>query len=151
MCIFALSASLPSIASTKADSAVVLAASASAADVQRALAAAELASRLDPLSDAGLRVEATIAQRQGQLPQARAYLLSAVKRDPSDAAAWGQLMQLEFFLGDVRDAVRAATRVMELDPMRQDGASLARLIAEVATLSLTPPKDSPTAQPLAGR
>lgn len=147
-CIFALSGVLPSLAASKADSALVGAASSSPAALDNALASAVLASQLDPLSDAGLRVQATIAMQQGQPQLARSYLRQAVRRDPSDGTAWGQLAFLELSAGNVRDGALAATRVLELDPQRQGAASFARTIAEEVDLFATPPKASATAQPL---
>ena len=70
---FALSAALPkSWSASKAAGALVAASSASPTALNNAQASARLASDLDPLSDAGLRVEATIALHRGRLAPARA-------------------------------------------------------------------------------
>ncbi len=66
LCIFAISVVLPSLAASKASTALVEAASDSPTTVASAEADAKLAASLDPLSDAGPRVEATIAVRDGQ-------------------------------------------------------------------------------------
>lgn len=89
LCLYVISSALPSLAQTKADSALVAAADPSTDTLLRAQASAALASSLDPLSDAGLRAEAAIAIHRGQFAQARDYLLQAVARDPSDVQAWG--------------------------------------------------------------
>jgi tetratricopeptide (TPR) repeat protein len=145
-CTFAVSAALPSIAASKATHAVVEAAGSPSAR-QHALQTAMLASRLDPLSDAGLLVESLIAQHDRQFDRARSMLLAAISRNPSDPAAWQQLAVLEYTLGDTRDSRRAAARLAQLDPM---SAANARGAASAA-VRLTPPQDSATAQPLAGR
>lgn len=147
MCTFALSAALPRLAASKAGDAVVEAASSSPAVVQRGQAAAELSSRLDPLSDAGLRVEATIAIRRGALRQGRDYLLAAVGRVPTDGQAWRELGFTEFSLGDVRDGLRALERELALDPHAHTASKLAAFIARTRIRVLTPPKASATAHP----
>jgi hypothetical protein len=147
LCTFALSAALPRLAASEAGHAVVEAASSSAAVVQRGQAAAELSSRLDPLSDAGLRVEATIAIRRGALRQGRDYLLAAVRRVPTDGQAWRELGSTELSLGDVRDGLRALERVLALDPHAQTAGKLVAFIARTRLQGLTPPKESATAHP----
>jgi hypothetical protein len=149
MCTLALSAALPSIAASKAGDAVVEAASSSSATVRQAQADAELASRLDPLSDAGLLVEATIAIRHHSLNQAREDLLEAVKRVPTDGQAWHQLAFVELSLGNGRDSIRALRRVLALDPHSQSAPSLANVIARGRVSLQTPAQDSATAHPLA--
>ena len=140
LCAFALSAALPSIAASKASSALVRASSSSPSALQSAQSAAALASDLDPLSDAGLRVEATIAIHRGQLLRARGYLSQAVGREPTDVQAWSQLGEVDALMGDVRGATRAAQRVIELDPRGQ-----AVEVLEHARLLSAPPADSVTA------
>jgi hypothetical protein len=147
LCTFALSAALPRLAATKASDAVVEAASSSPRVVQRGQAAAELSSRLDPLSDAGLRVEATIAIRRGLRQQGRDYLLAAIRRVPTDGQAWRDLAFSEFSLGDVRDGLRALERVLALDPHAQTAGKLAAYIAWIRLEQLTPAKGSATAHP----
>jgi hypothetical protein len=148
MCTVALSAVLPSIAASKAADAVVEAASSSPATVQQAQADAEFAGRLDPLSDAGLLVQATIAVRHHALDQAREDLLEAVKRVPTDGQAWHQLAFVELSLGNPRDSIRALQRVLALDPHSQAAPGLASLIARSRSSLQAPPQDSATAHPL---
>jgi predicted Zn-dependent protease len=145
LCAFALSAAVPSLAQTKANSALVAAASDSAGSLQRAQAGATLASSLDPLSDAGLRVEATIATRLGQYGRARTDLLAAVARDPSDAIAWQTLVFVEFGLGNVADATRAVDRALLLDPMNAFSAEVALGLNQRVSFDAAPPRGSPTA------
>jgi Flp pilus assembly protein TadD len=147
LCSFALSVVLPSLAASKASSALVEAASSSPGAVKHALAAAKLAGSLDPLSDAGPRVEATIAARAHDWDTAVSSLLDAVRREPTDAQAWRQLTFVELGRGDRADALRAARRVLELDPRGPSGATIAGNLGEVSTVTRTPPSGSATAQP----
>jgi hypothetical protein len=140
LCAFALSAALPSIAASKASSALVRASSNSPSALRSAQASAALASDLDPLSDAGLRVEATIAIHRSQLARAREYLTQAVRREPTDVQAWSQLGEVDALMGDFRGTNRAAQRLIALDPRGQD----VQLLERVRLLS-APPADSATA------
>jgi O-antigen ligase len=144
LCLFAISGVLPSIAATKATSALVTASSSSPGALQRAQSAAQLATSLDPLSDAGLRVQSTIAVHRGDFKQARSYLYEALGRNPSDVQAWAQLAFVDIFLQDARAAVTAARRVLELDPMGMYGRSL----LDETELLVVPPSRSATAVPL---
>jgi O-antigen ligase len=145
-CTFAVSAILPSLAASQANHAVVEAAG-SASARQNAQATAELASRLDPLSDSGLLVESLIALRNGELQRAHALLVSAVGRNPSDGNAWRQLGIVDFALGDAEEARLAIQRVAQLDPI---GATTVQNTGN-SPASTTPPQDSATAQPLSTR
>ncbi len=128
LCVYVLSSTLPSVAQTKADSALVAAADPSPDTLLRAQASAALASSVDPLSDAGLRAEAAIAIHRGQFAQARDYLLQAVARDPSDVQAWGQLVSADSFLDDMSGLRQAAQRVIALDPRgREVSATIGEL------------------------
>jgi hypothetical protein len=117
LCIFALSVELPQLAADKANAALVAASSSSSLAVQRAQSDAALASSLDPLSDAGLRAQATVALHLGQSRRARLYLREAVARDPSDPQAWQLLAMVDRRLNDLRDGRRATQRALQLDPM----------------------------------
>ena len=108
--------------------------------LRSAQASARLASDLDPLSDAGLRVEATIAVHRGNLVVARAYLSEAVRRQPTDVQAWNQLAVLYALMRDARGAGMAAQRLIALDPRGPEVLVLKR-----ALLSSAPPARSPTA------
>jgi hypothetical protein len=140
LCAFALSAVLPSWAASKASSALVAASSSSPATLRSAQASAKLASDLDPLSDAGLRVEATIALHRGQPALARAYLVQALRRNPTDVQGWNQLAQAYVVMGDVPGASTAAQRLIALDPHGQEVQVLER-----AHLASAPPAGSATA------
>src|SRR5581483_1337981 len=139
--LLAASATLPSLAQTDVRRALVEASSSSPASLQSALSSAALATRLDPLSDDGLKVSATIAIHQGLLSRARSYLVDAIRRAPTDVSAWIELAQVELASGDSRDLVRAADRALALDPR---GAP-ARALAAAAYGILAPPGASPTA------
>ncbi len=141
LCLFALSVELPQLAADKAGAAVVAASSSSATAVRGAQAEAALASRLDPLSDAGLLAEATVALHRSQPARARAYLAQAVARNPSDPQAWQLLSQVEYGLGDRRWIV-AVQRAIDLDPMGHYAQTV------VATeLRQASPASSPTRLP----
>ena len=148
LCAYALSAALPSIAASKASSALVAASGTGPTALDRAQSTAELASSLDPLSDAGLKAQATIAVRRSQPRLARAYLLDALTRDPSDPQAWSEIAYVELLLGNTPDARRAATRALALDPRGQRSTSLATEILQRINVLDAPPADSATATPV---
>jgi len=142
LCIYAFSALLPSLAATKASAALTQAgATSSRAVLERAEATAYLASRLDPLSDQGLTAAASISVYLHNPAQARADLLQAVRRDPSDELAWEQLAALELNVRDVRATRQATERVLQLDPRGAIGRQLTLYLEEL----VTPPNDSATA------
>jgi hypothetical protein len=116
LCLFVVSALLPSLAASDSRAALVEASSSSRTALADAQAAARRASSLDPLSDAGLRAEASIALHRRQLTRARYDLQQAVGREPSDALAWNELREADGFLGDRAGARQAAGRVIALDP-----------------------------------
>ena len=144
MCAFAASAVLPYLAATKASEAAVAAASASPSALRHAEDTAKQVTRLDPFSDAGLKVQATIAIRRGELRRAQADLIQATGRDPTDGAAWQQLAVVEFGLRDSQGALEAVNRALALDPQGLE----ARVFAASAVQSLggtVPPDRSATA------
>ncbi len=142
LCAFALSGVIPSVAASRASSAIVAASSSSRAVLERALHTARSATGLDPLSDAGLLASATIALHLGDPEQARSYTLAAIRRDPGDVRAWDQLVVV---VGDLRDYstyILAVKRAAALDPMNRKTVSLLRL----AELASAPPGGSATAR-----
>jgi len=142
LCVYALSAILPSLAATKASAALTQAgATSSRAALERAEATALFASRLDPLSDEGLKAAASISDYLGEPAQARAYLLQAVRRDPSDELAWGDLAALELELRNASATRQSTERVLQLDPRGAIGRQLMLDLEEL----LAPPNDSATA------
>jgi O-antigen ligase len=145
LCSFGLSAVLPSLAASKASAALVTAGSGKPGALQSALSSARLASDLDPLSDSGLRVQATVAIAGGQLQRARRYLLDALRRNPSDGQAWQSLAFVDVGLGDVRDGARAASRSLALDPQSLQARVIAMNFVQRANLLIAPPQDSATA------
>ncbi|MBV9472939.1 MAG: O-antigen ligase family protein [Solirubrobacterales bacterium] len=146
LCAFAVSAILPRLAASKAAAALVSSSGGSPDALARAQSEAALADKLDPLSDVGLRAESTIAIHRGQLSLARAELLVAVKRDPTDAQAWEELAVDDYFLRDPREGALAVRRALQLDPR----GTIAGGLAQRLTLALTPPQASPTAVPAPG-
>ncbi len=147
ICVVVISDVLPSLAASKASAAIVGAAG-SASSVQDAEATAVLASRLDPLSDAGLLAEATIAARRGERRRVRSLLISATRRDPTDSRAWWQLAFAEFYLGDTRAVAVAATRAVSLDPLGTNTSQPTPSGGRSVTARNGPPSESATAQPL---
>jgi O-Antigen ligase len=143
LCTIALSGALPSLAAGRARDAVVTAARSTPAALASAQSSAELANSLNPLSDAGLLVEAAIAIQRHDLPAARSYLLQAIGRDPTDLQPWEQLVFVDGDLRDTKGAIGARARVVALDPL---GAGTTGL-AERTELFAAPPNDSATAIP----
>jgi O-Antigen ligase len=143
LCAYALSGVVPSVAASKANSALVAASSSSRSALEHAEATARAATRLDPLSDAGLLTSETIALHLGNIAQARTDLLGAIKRDPTDSQAWQQLAFVELDLRDLEDAVTAVQRVAALDPMGRATQNLLRTFESLRA----PPSDSATRGP----
>jgi hypothetical protein len=143
---FALSATVPRLAAGKAAQALVAASSSRTGDLDSALADALSASRLDPLSDAGLRAASTIAVHLGRRAEARRLLLAALRRQPTDGQAWQQLAYEDFAVGADGEAVAAAQRAQALDPR----STSAQQLAQGALLTVAPPVRSATAAPTPG-
>ncbi|MGI8412835.1 MAG: O-antigen ligase family protein [Solirubrobacteraceae bacterium] len=141
LCVFALSSVLPSLAAGKASAAVLAASGSSPAQLVQADADGQLASRLDPLSAAGPRAQATVAINRRQFAQARVDLLEAIRREPSDVQSWNLLAFLELSLRDVAGGARATLHALELDPH----AANAQPLAERLNLLQALPQDSATA------
>jgi hypothetical protein len=147
LCAVALSGVIPSVSAGRASAALVAASGSTGSSLQHARSDAAIATRLDPLSDAGSLASATIAVHTGQYRQARAYILQAIKRDPNDVQAWQRLVVVEFALHSARGTYDAIRRVLALDPRRPESESL----PSQAELLLTPPNGSATAQPSQAR
>jgi hypothetical protein len=141
MCLYCVSAVLPSLAQSDARKALVVAAGGTSRDRQQAMALAKKATKLNPFSDAGLTAAATISVQAGRLAQARDYLFDAVRRNPDDVAAWEQLASLEAQGGDLAGLRVAAARALALDPK---GAGAIAIAVHALALS-SPPSDSATA------
>jgi hypothetical protein len=113
----ALSAILPSWARSKTDGALAsVARGATPAQLERAQADADYASRLDTLSVEPLLAAASLAERRGRSGQAREYLVDAVRRQPSNVQAWLSLVRFELDRGDLPNVRTGLRRVLELDP-----------------------------------
>ncbi len=139
----AVSAALPALAQSRAEAALD-AAALGGPDRERLAGAArdaELAARLDPLSVAPLFALATVAERLGDLGQARRQIVRAIERQPESAAAWSRLVRLEIATGNRPALARAARRLLELDPVSPEAIALARR----AQGALMPPEGSPAA------
>jgi hypothetical protein len=142
LCTFALSAELPQLAASRATASLVDAAGHSPASLRTAQAEASSASELDPLSDAGLLAQATLAYRHGSAGSATLYFRDAVGRDPTDAQAWQLLATGEGIIGRVAQARMAAQRAIDLDPM---GRYAQRVAA--GQLAAAPPASTATHSP----
>jgi hypothetical protein len=127
VCFFIASAVLPSLASSDARAALLDASGSAGLNLAAAQSQARRASSLDPLSDAGLLAEASIALHRGELARARYYAEEAVAREPSDELGWSELAQLDLLLGDRTGARQAARRVISLDPRGQGAQGLRNL------------------------
>ena len=138
---FAASVAMPRIAAADAGHALLLAASGRPGSLASGLHQARLSSRIDPLSDAGLLAAATIQLHRGDPATARADLISAVRREPSDEQAWQELSYTDFTLRNYVESVVAAQHALTLDPEGQSALS----DAQRAALSLAAPAGSATA------
>jgi hypothetical protein len=127
LCFFISSSVLPSLAASDASAALLDASSGSPSALAAAQGKAKRAGSLDPLSDAGPRVAASIALHRGQLARARYYLEEAVGRNPSDEFAWSELATLDTYLRDASGVRQAARRVVTLDPRGRPAQALRNL------------------------
>lgn len=148
LCTLALSSALPSLAAGRASAALL---EASSGHLLQAHGDAASAAGLDPLSDAGPEAEATVALNRGAEPLARAYLLEAVSRDPTDTRAWEQLALIDLELGRLRQDLVVAQRVLELDPLSPAARAAALSAAAQAELRQAPPQASATAEATPGQ
>jgi hypothetical protein len=146
LCTIGLSATLPSLASTKASSALV--AASTRGSVQHAEQDAALASRLDPLSDAGPRAQTTIALHQFEPARARTYVLDAIRREPNDVQAWLALSVAELGVSDRAGALYAVRRALALDPHGAVAQGVLRSLQQTQQVQRTPPNRSATSFPL---
>lgn len=142
LCTFALSAELPQLAAARANAALVDGSRHSEASLRAAQTEAASAARLDPLSDAGLLVQATLALRAHDLPVAQAYLHDAVARNPTDPEAWRLLALVDLSFGRASEARLAAQRAVDLDPY----GSFAQAFV-TRQLDAAPPNSSATRYP----
>jgi hypothetical protein len=141
LCAVALSAVLPSVAASEAQSAVTLAASnASPSALAQADSKAILASRLDPLSDKALIVQADIATRYHQFRRALSDLQTAVRRDPEDVVPWARMISAEVSLHDYEAMLAIGRRLLQLSP----SAGYSHFVVSQALVLLAPPAASPT-------
>lgn len=141
-CVVALSALLPAWADSKTKHALDVASShRSPARLQSAAEDAELAARLDPVSEQPLLALASIEQARGRPLAARAALLRAIRRQPSAADSWAELALLELKLRDLRGLQVALQRAVALNPRDQR----IRAASDALALALYPPNGSATA------
>jgi hypothetical protein len=125
LCAIAISGVTPSLAAGRARGAVLTAARGTPAALASAQASAELASRLDPLSDGGLLAEADVAFARREFGLARSDVLAAIGREPDDLQAWIQLLGYEEALGDVPAVQAVGARILALDPEGAQSRGLA--------------------------
>ena len=142
LCAFAVSAELPQLAASRASAALVVGSRHSQASLRAAQADATSSSRLDPLSDAGLLAQATLALRVHDLRASEHYLREAVARDPSDTQAWWLLGLVDGAIGQPSQAHVAAQRAIDLDPMGHYAQAVA-----AKQLAHSPPSSSATRYP----
>ncbi|HZU61578.1 MAG TPA: hypothetical protein VE983_11465, partial [Solirubrobacteraceae bacterium] len=142
LCTFALSVELPQLAASRASSALLDGDKHSAASLRAAQAQATSAARLDPLSDAGLLAEATLALHERDPSLAEIYLRDAVARNPSDTQAWQLLALIDSGTGRASEARLAVQRAVDLDPMSHYAQTLVS-----RQLASEPPASSATRHP----
>ena len=156
LCAVGLSAALPSLAGDKVSSAELLAAGGTTRDLVRADQQAGLATRLNPLSDAGLLLQATIALRLAEAPgnaaqaahqvqRARKLIGQALARNPSDIKAWTKLAQIELLSHHLKAGIAAAQHMLDLDPEDEANLLYAAGLAQGASVLVAPPSASPAA------
>jgi O-Antigen ligase len=137
-----LAAVLPNYAKGRVDDAVAgLGSSPSDNHLDEATRQIEAASRLDPLSVDGYYAAASIAQRRGDLPAARVYLVKATKRQPDNVEVWVKLARIELLRGDTSGLARATRRALALDPRGESVLAVAMFGERLQT----PAAASPTA------
>jgi hypothetical protein len=132
---FALSVITPRLAAARAGNALLAASSESGSGLRPALSDALLADRLDPVSDRGLLVAATVEIHMRHNERARRYLLAAVERQPTDGVAWQRLAVQDLVLGDRQDAAIAGRRALALD---SHGVAARALAANLAAAGRRP-------------
>jgi hypothetical protein len=147
MSVAAASVVLPNLAASRASAALVAAARGTRAALERAQNDAVSATRLDPLTDAGLEASASVALQVDRPRLARQYLLEALNRMPDDTSAWLKLAYVDMELGRRTEALLAAQRMAELDPYGFATRLVAQSVVQQASLADVPPRDSATAQP----
>jgi hypothetical protein len=151
MVLFAISAVLPGVASTKAENALADAAVGTPRALAQARHEASFATALDPLSDAGSLASADIAIHEGETALARDYVVAALRRQPTDETAWSELVNLDIGLHRDAEALTAAQHALAVDPeLEVVGYLHLAEDAITAERDIAPPRDSPTAQPTPG-
>jgi hypothetical protein len=146
LCLFAISAVLPGLAATKANTALADADQGTPTSLAAARHEASFATSLDPLSGEGPSANADIAVREGEIALARDYELEAIRRQPTDWEAWDSLVDIDLGLHRDAEALAAARRVLELNP--EYGVTGYLILAEdaiTADIDQAPPQDSATA------
>jgi O-antigen ligase/polysaccharide polymerase Wzy-like membrane protein len=142
LAVYGVSCVLPAWSDSKtAGAGIGVTSEATAEELERAAAQAELAARLDPLAVHPLFVASSIAQGRGRLLDSRRYLLEAVDRQPNNPETWLRLAALALQLADREGLRRAAYKALELDPNNPVAATLARR----AEAYIAPPHLSATA------
>jgi O-antigen ligase len=144
--LFAISSVLPGVAATQVDAALAHASAGTPASLARARHEAAEASALDPLSGAGPLASADIAVGENAYPLARDYVIEAIRRQPTDEAAWDTLVSIDLRLNRDAEAIAAAQHALDLDPVSGPVGYLS-LASDViaAAVAAAPPQDSATA------
>jgi hypothetical protein len=148
--LFAVSSVLPGVAATRASAALADASLGTPGAIARAQREARDASSLDPLSAAGPLASADIAVAEDAYGLARDDVIGAIRREPTDEAAWSALVRVDLHLNRDREAISSAQRALELDP--EDPLGYLALASDViaAQVAAAPPGDSATAVPTPG-
>ncbi|HET9074811.1 MAG TPA: O-antigen ligase family protein [Solirubrobacteraceae bacterium] len=146
--LLAVAAILPGLAATRADTALAEAAQGTPAALAAADRHAAQAAALDPLSAAGPLARASVALAEGAPGLARDFTIVAIRREPTDVAAWQALVRVDLSLHRGAEALTAARRVLSLDPTPGVIAYLELASQAIqAQLEATPPQNSASATP----
>lgn len=86
-----------------------------------AIAKADQAHDIDPLTPDPLLTKAGIQQDAGEQRAARTTFVTAVRRNPGDPATWQRLASFESAIGRPQAALQALRGVLYLDPFSQIG------------------------------
>lgn len=115
-CAFALSALMPALARDRTSAAFEHAAAGTPEELAEGAREAEMARRLNLLSDDPVAAGAAIAERRGRYDRAAELLADGVDRAPSDPQAWLRVAIFNVRRDDLRAALPAIQRAAELDP-----------------------------------
>ena len=137
-CVVALSAYLPVMARERTNDAFAAAERGRPRDLVEAAKQAEIAKRLNPLSDEPVLAAASFAERRGRLHEASELLGEAVAREPESVPVWTALGRFQLLIGDAAGALRSAAVLARLDPRHSEPADFLLAFALNSTAARSP-------------